>query len=110
MTTFTFTGLPLADTWNTMHGGWGWAWMMPMMLGMALFLGAIILGCGWLIRDGVNGHHSHPTETALSILDRRFAEGAVPLDEYQQRRDVLSGATVGHEPTGTSTASGRSEQ
>ena len=52
MTTLALTNLPLADSWS-MHGGWGWAWMVPMMLGMVLFWGAIIFGSFWLIRDGV---------------------------------------------------------
>ncbi len=52
MTTIALTSLPVADSWN-MHGGWGWGWIVPMMLGMALFWGAIILGFVWLVRDGV---------------------------------------------------------
>ena len=31
---------------------------------------------------------------ALAILDRRLAEGAISLDEYEQRRDVLTGAVA----------------
>ena len=74
MTTLALTNLRLADTWN-MHGGWGW--MMPMMLGMALFWGAIILGFVWLVRDGFMRRPDQRDETALTILDRRFAEGAL---------------------------------
>jgi len=91
MTTLALTTLPLADTWN-MHGGWGWGWMMPMMFGMALFWGAIILGFVWLVRDGLARRSEPDQETALTILDRRFAEGALSADEYHQRRNVLSGA------------------
>ena len=91
MTTLALIGLPLADTWN-MHGGWGWTWMVPMMLGMVLFWGAIIFGFVWLIRDGVQRPQLAPEETALTILDRRFAQGAISLDDYRQRRDVLTGA------------------
>ena len=89
MTTLALTNLPLADTWN-MHGGWGW--MMPMMLGMALFWGAIILGFVWLVRDGSTRQPEQQDETALTILDRRFAEGAFSPDEYHQRRNMLTGA------------------
>ena len=91
MTTLALTNLPLADRWD-MHGGWGWAWMAPMMLGMVLFWGAIIFGFVWLIRDGVQRPKPAPEETALTILDRRFAEGALSLDDYHQRRTVLTGA------------------
>ena len=107
MTTITLSSLPLADSWN-MHGGWGWGWMVPMMLGMALFWGAIILGFVWLIRDGVQHRQQPPEETALTILDRRFAEGALSLDDYHQRKDVLVGtATRSPEQDGSSDESER---
>jgi uncharacterized membrane protein len=93
MTTLALTSLPLADTWN-MHRGWGWAWMGPMMIGMVLFWGAIIFGVFWLIRDGVQRRQPASEETALTILDRRFAEGALPHEDYRQRRSVLSGAAT----------------
>ena len=93
MTTIALISLPVADSWN-MHGGWGWGWMVPMMLGMALFWGAIIFGFVWLIRDGVERRQQPPEEPALTVLDRRFAEGAISLDDYHQRRDVLAGATA----------------
>lgn len=89
----TLTNLPLADSWN-MHGGWGWAWMVPMMLGMVLFWGAIIFGIFWLIRDGVQRRQPASEETALTILDRRFAEGVLSHEDYRQRRNVLSGAAA----------------
>jgi uncharacterized membrane protein len=66
-----------------------------MMIGMGLFWLAIIFGFAWLLRDGIDHHHQErPTENALTILDRRFAEGAVSLDEYKQRRDVLTGTAA----------------
>ena len=64
-----------------------------MMIGMALFWGAIILGFVWLIRDGVQRRQQSP-ETALTILDRRFAEGALSLDDYHQRKNVLVGTAA----------------
>lgn len=91
MTTLALSSLPLADSWS-MHGGWGWAGMAPMMLGIVLFWGAIIVGFVWLIRDGVQRRQPASEETALTILDRRFAEGALSLDDYHQRRSVLTGA------------------
>lgn len=68
-----------------------------MMIGMGLFWLAIILGVVWLIRDGTGQRQQDPpTDNALTILDRRFAEGAVSLDEYNQRRAVLTGAVAPH--------------
>ncbi len=65
-----------------------------MMIGMALFWGAIILGLVWLIRDGAARRRADSEETALAILDRRFAEGALSLDDYHQRKSVLAGAAA----------------
>ena len=79
-----------------------------MMIGMGLFWIAVVLGLVWLVRDSGQRRHQPPTETALAILGRRFAEGAVSLDEYRQRRDVLAGAAPCPGPDVASTASGRS--
>ena len=77
-----------------------------MMIGMGLFWLAVILGVVWLARDGFDRRQQQPEDTALAILDRRFAEGAVSLDEYRQRRDVLTGPTVPRQrPDVTSTES-----
>jgi hypothetical protein len=65
-----------------------------MMIGMALFWGAIILGLVWRIRDGPRRRQPDPEETALAILHRRFAEGALSLDDYHQRKSVLTGAAA----------------
>jgi uncharacterized membrane protein len=68
-----------------------------MMIGMGLFWLVIILGFVWLVRDGAGGRQQDPpTDNALTILDRRFAEGAISVDEYEQRRDVLTGAAAPH--------------
>ena len=45
MTTLALTNLPLADTEHARAG-----WMVPMMLGMALFWGAIILSRNQALR------------------------------------------------------------
>lgn len=94
MTTVALTSLPVADGWS-MHGTGG-AWMAAMMIGMVLFWGAVILGIVWLVREGVAQRRQSAKESALTILDRRFAEGAVSPTDYQQRRDVLTGAADPH--------------
>jgi hypothetical protein len=65
-----------------------------MMIGMALFWGAIILGIVWLIRNGTEPQQRQPKETPLTILDRRLAEGSVSLEEYRERRNELTGTTM----------------
>lgn len=79
-----------------------------MMIGMGFFWIAVVLGIVWLVRDSGGRLQQAPRETALAILDRRFAEGSVSLDEYRQRRDVLTGAAARLGPDVASTASGRS--
>jgi putative membrane protein len=73
-----------------------------MMIGMALFWGAIILGIVWLVRNGTEPQQRQPQETALTILDRRLAEGAVSLEEYRERRDVLAATAVPRSDQGVS--------
>jgi putative membrane protein len=84
--------IPLADSW-AMHGNFGWGWMTLMMIPMLLFWGAIILGVVWLIRSSpwsqATGGDSPSKESAVEILERRFAEGAMTLEDYQARREVL---------------------
>ena len=83
--------IPLADTWG-MHGddvGAGW------MIVMVLFWGAIILGIVWLIRGSgrhwaVPAESRIPTESPLEILERRFAEGAISIEDFKARRKALT--------------------
>ena len=85
--------IPMADTWG-MHGGdVGWGWMVVMMVVMVLFWAAIILGIVWLVRGGATGNWSLPMrrrETAADILERRFAEGAISVEDYRERREVIA--------------------
>ena len=95
--------MPWADTWG-MHGNVGWGWMILMMAGMVLFWGAVIFGIAWLVRSAAGGVFPAsadppvPRETPVEILERRFAEGALSLDDYRTRREVLAGGAV--EPNG----------
>jgi putative membrane protein len=77
-----------------MHGDFGWGWMLLMMIPMLLFWGAIIVGVVWLIRSSTWGQptrHDRPInrESPVEILERRFAEGAMTLEDYRTRREVL---------------------
>jgi putative membrane protein len=85
--------IPLADSWG-MHGDFGWGWMLLMMIPMLLFWGAIIFGVVWLIRSNTWGQATKDDrpinkESPVEILERRFAEGAMTLEDYQARRKVL---------------------
>jgi putative membrane protein len=80
--------IPAADTWG-MHGDIGWGWMIGMMILMVLFWGAIIFGVIWLLRGTVGGRPEERRESPTEVLDRRFAEGAISVEDYRARREVL---------------------
>jgi putative membrane protein len=93
--------IPVADTWG-MHGDVGAGWMILMMALMVLFWAAIILGIVWLVRGAAWGWTKRPEsaatkETPAEILERRFAEGAITVEDYRERRKVL---VNGNEPNG----------
>jgi putative membrane protein len=74
--------------------------MSLMMVVMVLFWGAVIFGVFWLIRGaacGEWGRSERPAnkESAIDILDRRFAEGEITPDDYQVRREVLRNGPAG---------------
>jgi putative membrane protein len=84
------TALPLADTWG-MHGDVGAGWWVVMVAGMVVFWGVVILIGARLLRDGFGRHPSTPpAETPTAVLERRLAEGAITVEEYQQRRSALA--------------------
>ena len=83
------SALPLADGWG-MHGDVSGWWMIVMMLLMLLFWGGIVFGIIWIARGGLDSRREQPRETATEILERRFAEGAISIEEYQERREVIA--------------------
>lgn len=67
-----------------MHG-MGFAWLFPL-----LFLGILVL---MLVRrprrHGGDGSIGRPRETARDILDRRYASGEIPKEQYDQmKKDI----------------------
>jgi putative membrane protein len=80
----------LADAWG-MHGGYGAGWMVVMMIGMVIFWAVLLVAVVWLVRGG-SGTSGQKQETALEVLDRRYAEGQMSAEEYRERRSVLTGS------------------
>ena len=106
--------VPLADGWG-MHGGSGW-WVL-LAVPMMLFMGAMM----WMMMRGMMGGGSSQsppppsetrgtTESPVEILERRFAEGAISLEEYQARREALvngsSGSNGAHKKESLTVATG----
>ena len=76
------------------HHGWDWGWghMVFGGLMMLLFWGGIILlvvlGVRWLGRGPESGSRSR--NTALEILEERFARGEIDKEEFEERKRTLS--------------------
>jgi putative membrane protein len=76
-------------------GGWSWGWGLAMglgMLAMLAFWGALIVGVVLLVRwllSATGNIGGRSTETALEILQRRYAAGEITRDEYLQLRQEL---------------------
>ncbi|MEL5848892.1 MAG: SHOCT domain-containing protein [Candidatus Igneacidithiobacillus chanchocoensis] len=78
-----------------MNGGWGWmpsGWIFPL-----IFLVLMVVFMVFLMRGGMDGRPmcgaSHKTlgstETPRETLDRRYAQGEITREEYQQMRNDL---------------------
>ena len=89
--------IPLADGWS-MHNGGGW-WVGAAVL-MMLFMGGMM----WMMMRGMGGDSSRDSsapsertstsESPVEILERRFAEGEISLEDYKARREALVNGTV----------------
>ena len=75
--------IPVA-TWDGDGPRWG-------VVFVPLFWALVILGIVLLVRGrrwGPPGAN-HRRETAIEVLERRFAEGELSLEQYRERRAVL---------------------
>jgi putative membrane protein len=68
-------------------GGW---WILP---GPLLWLLLLVVGIVFLVRTrgGTSPSTGGGRETAIDVLERRFAEGELSLEQYRERRSVLEG-------------------
>jgi len=80
--------------WN--GGGWGWGAWLFMAVMMVIFWGAVITGIVMAVRYyGRNRQNPTPaaaggdSDTAMRVLDERFARGEIDAEEYTKRRDLL---------------------
>ena len=79
-------------------GGWSAGGWVLMSVGMLLFWALVIFGIVWLVR--ASGEHrgfedreeSHES-TPIEALDRSLAEGKIDVEDYEERRRVLTGST-----------------
>jgi len=80
--------------WN--GGGWGWGAWLFMAVMMVIFWGAVITGIVMAVRYYGRDRQNPPppaaggdSDTAMRVLDERFASGEIDAEEYTKRRDVL---------------------
>jgi putative membrane protein len=65
-------------------GGW---WILPgPLLWLLLIVGIVLLVRG---RNGGTPSAGGGRETAIDVLERRFAEGELSPEQYRERRSVL---------------------
>jgi len=70
------------------HHGWDGGWWWAMGIGMLLLAVVVIVAGAWLVRE-LAGRRGSEEPTPLDLLDRRLAEGAISVEEYEQRRRLL---------------------
>jgi len=72
-----------------MMGGFSWMWLMPVF--WLLFLGLIIWAIVALVRglsQPSDSGSSHP-DSALEVLKRRYAQGEIDREEYEEKKKDL---------------------
>jgi uncharacterized membrane protein len=80
---------PLIADIDGHHMDWGDGWWILM----APFWIAAAVAVIWLARGGSITRAQEPTRvSALDVLERRLAEGDITIDEYRERRAVLTGS------------------
>lgn len=71
----------------------GGAMMVAMMVVVTLLFAGLVIGGVWLVGRavGTGSSSGDPTgsDSALRILEERYARGEIERDEFEERRDTL---------------------
>lgn len=82
--------------WGSMDGwGWGWTWGMGMIHGLLwwvlVILGIVVLARLLARESGAAAAQPGPApETALEILQKRYARGEIGKAEFEEKRRDLT--------------------
>ena len=69
---------------------WGWDGGWPMMgIGMVVMVAVMVIVVWLIVRATSPRTESRGSESAEELLRRRFAEGEIDAEEYQQRLQTL---------------------
>lgn len=72
------------------YGGMGaWGWLMMTAFWVLVIALAVALTAQLFPRGGRRDAEPQRQDTSLGILERRFAEGEIDVDEYLRVRDAL---------------------
>jgi putative membrane protein len=72
----------LSNALTAFVGGW---WILPG----PLFWLLLVIGIVFLVRSRNGRPPGGAQETGIDVLERRFAEGELNLEQYRERRTVL---------------------
>jgi putative membrane protein len=72
----------LSNALTAFVGGW---WILPG----PLFWLLLVIGIVFLVRNRNERPPGRAQETGIDVLERRFAEGELNLEQYRERRSVL---------------------
>ncbi|MFO0754281.1 MAG: SHOCT domain-containing protein [Thermodesulfovibrionales bacterium] len=73
-----------------MHGwdhGWSmglWGWFLMVIIWVVVILGIVLL-----IRSALGAGRKIDKETALTLLEKRYARGEIDREEFERMRDDL---------------------
>ena len=76
------------------HGTWGWGHMavgVLMILFWSVLVALVILLVRWFAARFAE--QRRPVNSALQILEERFARGEIDRQEFEERRQLLAGGT-----------------
>ncbi len=76
--------------WGWMHGGYGFPfWWLGWGL-RGLFIAAVIVGIVYVVRYfGRQGYRLPREESALDILQKRYARGEITKEQYEEMKSHL---------------------
>lgn len=77
---------------HMMWGSWGIGMMLMMLLLWIVIIAGIVLLIRWLVTAGHSGRATdvtHHTDTALDILNKRYARGEITKQEFEEIRQAL---------------------
>lgn len=76
--------------WGWMHGGYGLPFWWVGAGFRLLFMAAVAVGAVYLVRSFVRqGRSWRPHESALEILQKRYARGEINKEEFEEMKRNL---------------------